>query len=875
MTDHNERIDTEQDEDIDSAPDDELTLNDVSGDASGKPDTGTAAVMDAEFEQHETSADEPEEARGPKVLVQSEDEEQEEAKIPDVLPILPLRGAVVFPTIVIPLMVGREKSIKLIDDAVLGSRMVGLVTQLNPEDEDPPPEGLYRIGTAATVLKMVKMPDDSMRIMAHGIARFRIVEILQTEPYLKARIEPVKEVVESEKRVDALARNIKTLFQKIVAQSPHLPDELGIMVLNISDPARLADMVASAANLTFQEKQELLETFNVRERLERMNVFLTRELEILEIGNKIQTEIKSEMDKTQREYILRQQLRALQKELGESDERTVEIEEFRKRIKHAKMPDEVRKVAEKELDRLAMMSPAAAEYSVARTYLDWLVELPWSTSTKDRLDIKRAKQVLDEDHYDLEQVKDRILEYLAVRKLRKEVKGPILCFVGPPGVGKTSLGRSIARAMGRKFYRISLGGVRDEAEIRGHRRTYVGALPGRIIQGIRRAGSNNPLFMLDEVDKLGMDFRGDPSSALLEVLDPEQNSTFADHYLDIEFDLSKVMFITTANLLEPIPPALKDRMEVLRLPGYTLEEKVKIAQTFLIPKQIKEHGLRKSQVKFQPAAIVKIIDGYTREAGLRNLEREIANICRKIARKVAEGMTKPVSVTPQTVGKFLGPFRFFPDVAERLSVPGVAMGLAWTMTGGDILFIESTAMRGKKGLVLTGSLGDVMKESAQAALSFIRSHCKHYGLPEDFFENVDIHIHVPEGATPKDGPSAGLSIMSSLLSLLTRRRVHSDVAMTGEITLRGQVLPIGGVKEKVLAAHRAGLKRVVLPDQNRKDLEDIPASIRRKVDFDFIARMEDLADLVLEKDRVETGDEVPLTPTTPVTEPAVEKARDA
>jgi ATP-dependent Lon protease len=821
------------------------------GSVQGGDDAAVGGAEERREAERLESAVKAEEQEGEAVQEEGRSGGRDEMQIPTELPILPLRAAVVYPTMVIPLMVGRQKSIRLIDDAVLGTKIIGLLNQMNPEEEDPPVERLYQVGTVAAILKMVKMPDNSVRIMTHGLQRFRVVEFTQTHPYIKARIELLHDILEQDKRVEALARNVKSLFQKIVAQSPHLPDELAIMVLNIEDPGRLADMVASGANLTFEEKQELLETLDVRERLEHIDRYLTKELEILEIGNKIQSEIKSEMDKTQREYILRQQLKALQKELGEGDERTMEIEEFREKIKKAKMPKEAREAAEKELDRLAMMNPAAAEYTVSRTYLDWLVELPWSKSTRDKLDIKAAKKILDEDHYDLDKVKERILEYLAVRKLKRDIKGPILCFVGPPGVGKTSLGRSIARAMGRKFIRMSLGGVRDEAEIRGHRRTYVGALPGRIIQGIRRCGSNNPVFMLDEVDKIGMDFRGDPASALLEVLDPEQNSTFSDHYLDLDFDLSKVMFITTANLLEPIPPALLDRMEVLRLPGYTLEDKVRIAQQFLIPKQIKEHGLKKGQVRFDRKAIVTIIDAYTREAGLRNLEREIATICRKLARRVAEGDKGPFRVTARSVGKYLGPIRFFPDVAERLAVPGVAMGLAWTMFGGDVLFIESTAMRGKKSLMLTGSLGDVMKESAQTALSFIRSHSDDYGLAPDFFENLDIHVHVPEGATPKDGPSAGVTMFASLLSLLTRRRVRSDVAMTGEITLRGQVLPVGGVKEKVLAAYRAGLKRVVLPELNRKDLEDIPPEIRRRMRFHFVKRMEELADLVLEEEPVE------------------------
>jgi ATP-dependent Lon protease len=617
------------------------------------------------------------------------------------------------------------------------------------------------------------------------------------------------------------------------------------MVNNIKSPAILADLIASNLNISTSEKQGILETFDVRERLTKVHLYLNKEVQVLELGNKIQTQVKEDMDRTQREYYLREQLKAIKKELGELDEHSSEIKDLRERIKKAKMPTEALAAAEKELDRLAKIPPASAEYTVARTYLDWLVELPWSETTGDNLDIDNAQKTLDEDHYDLEKVKKRILEYLAVRKLKADMKGPILCFVGPPGVGKTSLGKSIARTMGRKFIRISLGGVRDEAEIRGHRRTYVGALPGRIIQGIKKAGSNNPIFMLDEVDKIGMDFRGDPSSALLEVLDPEQNFSFSDHYIDVPFDLSKVMFITTANVLDTIPPALRDRMETLELPGYSEDQKKMIAKEFLIPKQINEHGLSLEYIEFQDEAVQVIINSYTREAGVRNLEREIAAICRGVAKDVARGIKEKVMIAPENLHKFLGPVKFFPEVAERTSEPGVATGLAWTPTGGDIIFVEATKMRGEKGLTLTGQLGDVMKESAQAALAYVRSKSKELGIEEDFFAKNDIHIHVPAGAIPKDGPSAGVTMFVALTSLLTNHPVRSDIAMTGEITLRGLVLPVGGIKEKVLAGMRAGIKTIILPKKNEKDLEEIPEHIRNAMNFNFIQRMDEAIELAL------------------------------
>jgi ATP-dependent Lon protease len=629
-------------------------------------------------------------------------------------------------------------------------------------------------------------------------------------------------------------------FSKFVSLVPYLPDELQVMAMQVREPARLTDMVASYLKIAVEESQDLLSTNDVRARLEKLIVILGREIELLELGHKIQSQVQTELNKNQREYYLRQQLKAIQKELGEGDARSSEIEDLEKKIEAAKMPEDARKAADKELDRLKMIPPESAEHTVVRTYLDWLVSLPWAVSTDDNLDIKHARSVLDEDHFDLEKVKERILEFLAVRKLKSDTKGPILCFVGPPGTGKTSLGRSIARALGRKFVRLSLGGIRDEAEIRGHRRTYIGSLPGRMIQGLRNAGSNNPLFILDEVDKLGTDFRGDPASALLEVLDPEQNNAFVDHYLDVPFDLSKVLFLTTANVLDPIPPALRDRMEVLELPGYTEEEKLQIAERHLVPKQIGENGLGNLKIEFTKETMSEIIRSYTREAGLRNLEREIGRVCRKIARALTEGETAPERVTPDMLHRFLGPRKFFSEAAERTQEPGVATGLAWTPNGGDILFIESTRMSGQKGVTITGSLGDVMKESAQAALSYVRSRVTQLGIAPDFFEKSDLHIHVPAGAIPKDGPSAGVTIAASLASLLSARPVRSDVAMTGEITLRGKVLPVGGVKEKVLAARRAGIKTVILPRRNESDLEDIPEEARKEMDFVFVDTVDEV-----------------------------------
>lgn len=769
-------------------------------------------------------------------------------KLPTVLPILPLFDSVLFPKMVLPLVVMQGESIRLVDEAMSKDRIIGLVVSKHSQVlKTYSPEDLHKAGASALILKMAKTEDNRAQLLVQGMSRFEIQEFVGTKPYLTARVEHVKDIGTKDKRTEAMMSNIVNQFGKIVELSPGLPKEIASMAHSLTDPGMLADMVTSTINSTLEEKQKVLETYDVNDRLKEVIKMVNYQVEVLELGNKIQSQVKGDMDKRQREYYLRQQLKAIREELGETDESSVELDEYRAKIEEKKLPEEAKKEAERELDRLSKMHPSSSEYTVAMTYLDWLTSIPWQESTKDNLDIKKARKILDEDHFGLEKPKKRIIEYLAVRKLNPNSKGPILCFAGPPGTGKTSLGRSIARALGRKFVRISLGGVRDEAEIRGHRRTYVGALPGRIIQSIRRAESNNPVFMLDEIDKVGSDFRGDPSSALLEVLDPEQNFSFQDHYLDVPFDLSKVMFITTANILDTIPPALRDRMEVIGLLGYSQDEKVKIATRYLIPRQRKEHGLKSSQISFTPGAIRKIISGYTREAGLRNLEREIASVCRGVATRVAEGDVDSVKIKVINISRYLGPERFMPESNERTLTPGVAIGLAWTQTGGEILFIEATSMSGKKGLTLTGQLGDVMKESATAALSFVRRNAKNLSIPEDFFDHLDIHIHIPAGAIPKDGPSAGVTMLTALTSLLTDRTVKKDLAMTGEITLRGQVLPVGGIKEKVLAAHRAGIKTLILPKQNEKDLEDIPKKIQREITFHFPDKMMDVIKAALEK----------------------------
>ncbi len=762
----------------------------------------------------------------------------EKLSVPEILPILPLRGVVAFPNLLIPIAVTLDKNIKLVDDVLNKDKLLGIVAQ-KTDKEVPEKEDIFMVGVFGKIVRMLRFPDQTIRILVQGLARIRIKEILTLDPYILAKVEEIKEEVKKDMELEALAREVLGLFQKLTKLAPYLPEELGVVVMNIEDPVRLADFVSSNVNFSLEDKQKLLETPNVKERLRMLITLINKELTVLELGEKIRERIESKIDKDQREYILREQLKAIQKELGIEDEQQAEIEELRRKIKEAKMPEDVEKIAMKELERLSRIPPQAAEYTVIHTYLDWLINLPWARETKDRLDIKEAEKILDEDHYNLEDVKKRILEYLAVKKLKKDAKGPILCFVGPPGVGKTSLGRSIARALGRKFIRISLGGVRDEAEIRGHRRTYVGALPGRIIQEIRRAGSKNPVFMLDEVDKIGVDFRGDPASALLEVLDPEQNFSFVDHYLDVPFDLSRVMFITTANIIDTIPPALRDRMEIIKLPGYTLEEKKEIAKRYLVPRQIKENGLSKKYIKFTTAAITKIIGQYTREAGVRNLERNIGAICRRIAVDVAKGKKGLVVIDEKKVEEILGPPRYIEEGKEKKPEVGVATGLAWTPVGGEILFVEATKMKGRKSLTLTGQLGDVMQESAKAALSYVRSKAEEFGIDPEFFDKYDIHIHVPAGAIPKDGPSAGITMTVALVSLLTEKPVLSDVAMSGEITLRGRVLPVGGIKEKVLAAKRAGIKKVILPKENKKDLHDVPERVRRGLKFVFVERIEE------------------------------------
>ena len=782
-------------------------------------------------------------------------------KLPERLPILPLHETALYPKMVLPLVVMQGDSIKLVDEAMQKDRIIGLLVAKsdapaaeasssveNDTDEKTegdaevfdPMENLSSVGTSAMILKMAKTQDNQTQMLVQGISRFKVQAFDQEKPYLIAKVAHIKEQEAEGKEIEALMTNLVNNFNRVVELSPAMPAEVATMAKAINEAGTLANMVASTLNVDAQKKQTILEIDDVKKRLRAVTRMVNEQLEILELGNKIQSQVKGDMEKSQREYYLRQQLKAIREELGETDDTNVELEEYRTKIMEGNLPEEARKEANRELDRLAKMHPSSAEYSVATTYLDWVTALPWHKGTEDNLDIKAAREILDADHFGLEKAKRRIVEHLAVRKLNPETKGPILCFVGPPGTGKTSLGRSVARAMGRQFWRISLGGVRDEAEIRGHRRTYVGAMPGRFIQALRRCDSNNPVFMLDEIDKVGSDFRGDPSSALLEVLDPEQNFSFSDHYLDVPFDLSRVMFITTANVLDTIPPPLLDRMEVLEMVGYTLEEKVKIANRYLIPRQREAHGLKARQIKITTGTVKRIINGYTREAGLRNLERQIASICRGVAAKVAQGDADAVTVAVDDVDEYLGPVRITTETRARTATPGVAMGLAWTPTGGEILFIEATAMKGQKGLTLTGQLGDVMKESATAALSFIRSHAKALKVDEDFFNRHDIHIHVPAGAIPKDGPSAGVTMLTALVSLLTNRRIQKNLAMTGEITLRGQVLPVGGIKEKVLGAHRAGIRTLILPAANEKDLIDVPEKVRDAIRFHFVSKMQDV-----------------------------------
>ena len=770
-------------------------------------------------------------------------------EIPDQLPLLPVRDIVVFPYMVLPLFVGREMSIKAIEAALAGNRMIFLATQKALDVENPTPDDIHTIGTVGIIMRMLKLPDERIKILVQGLSKAKISGYIQTEPYYSVRIEKINETkaATSTLESEAVMRTVKEQIERIVSLGKVLIPDVMVVIENLEDPGRLADMIASNLGLKVEVTQSVLEITDPLKRLRQISEILAKEIEVLSMQQKIQAQAKGEMDKTQREYFLREQLKAIQKELGELDERAEEVAEFRKRVKDAKMPEKVLKETEKQLKRLEKMHPDTAESATVRTYLEWMVELPWSKKSKDNLDLRAANKVLNEDHYDLEKVKERILEYLAVRKLKEKMKGPILCFVGPPGVGKTSLGKSIARALGREFVRISLGGVRDEAEIRGHRRTYVGALPGRMIQGMKQAGTSNPVFMLDEIDKVGMDFRGDPSAALLEVLDPEQNNTFTDHYLGVPFDLSEVMFITTANLIDPILPALRDRMEVIEIPGYTEEEKLGIAQRYLIPRQLNEHGITEKHVKIVEAAIRQIIIHYTREAGVRNLEREIANVMRKVAKKVAEGKGLGFPVNAGNLHKYLGVPKFVPESELEKDEIGVATGLAWTEAGGDVLYIEATVMKGKGALTLTGHLGDVMKESAQAALSYVRSREKTLGINPDMFTKQDLHIHVPAGAIPKDGPSAGITMATAIASAMAQVPTRRDLAMTGEITLRGRVLPIGGLKEKILAAKRARLTCVILPKRNKKDLDEIPKHILKGIQLVFADTMDDVMKVALRR----------------------------
>ncbi len=776
-------------------------------------------------------------------------------EIPDVIPILPLRNSVLFPGSIIPIDVGRRKSVRLIEDAISKERpVIGILTQKDARTEDPKDADMYRVGCAARILKVIKLAKDNFSVILQGVSRVEVLDIESPEPFITARVKSVPDPATSDVELDALVMNLKDIAKRVVKLMPELPKEAGALVDSVTEPGHLADLITSNLELEVSEKQDILETFDLKTRMRKVLQFLSRQLEVLKVRERINTQVQEEMGRNQREYVLRQQLKAIKEELGELDEAGGDLEEFKEKIAEAKMPEEAEKMALKQYERIKGMQPSSAEYTVTRTYLEWLVELPWSKSTEDKIDLPTVRQVLDDDHYDLDKVKKRIIEYMAVRKLKDDKKGPILCLSGPPGVGKTSLGRSVARAIGREFVRISLGGVRDEAEIRGHRRTYVGSLPGRIIQGIKKAGTNNPVFVLDEIDKLGHDFRGDPASALLEVLDPEQNNTFSDHYLEVTFDLSKVMFIATANQLDPIPWALRDRLEIIELPGYTREDKGHIARKFLVPKQLDEHGLSSDTVDFADSAVNSIIDHYTREAGVRNLSREIGSVCRGIAVKVAEvetdadgdGKQDKIVVDGDAIPTYLGPTKFVSEMADRTASTGVATGLAWTAVGGDILFIEATRMPGSGKLTLTGQLGDVMKESVTAALSFIRSRAADLGLDAgNFLEKTDLHVHVPAGSVPKDGPSAGVTMYTALVSLLTGKTVRPDVAMTGEITLRGNVLQIGGLKEKLLAAHRAGIKRVLIPERNVKDLVDVPDQAKEELEIIPIKRMDEILPLAL------------------------------
>jgi ATP-dependent Lon protease len=788
---------------------------------------------------------------GPEILttVTTQGPAQQQVAIPNMIPLLPIRNAVAFPGTVMPLNIGRDSSKKAVENALEGNKLIGIITQRDPQQEKPDEKGLYTWGTVCFILKLLRMTDGDQTIVVHGLLRFRIVQIIHAEPFMMAKIEVVNdpqiEAAEEKKELEAIMHNIRTMANRVIELSPNVPEEASVILNNISQPGALADFLAANLNISTEQKQVILETLAIKKRLETVNSALANQLDVLELSSKLQDQVKEQINKTQRQYFLQEQMKAIQKELGEGDQRTSDIEDLKKRVAEANMPKEVEAETLREIERMSKIPLASPEYSVARDYVEWLVVLPWAKVTQDTLDVKKAKKILDEDHYDLEKVKKRIIEFLAVRKLKPEGRGPILCFVGPPGVGKTSLGKSIARAMGRKFIRMSLGGIRDEAEIRGHRRTYIGAIPGRIIQEMRKVEVRNPVFMLDEVDKIGQDFRGDPASALLEVLDPEQNYSFTDHYLDVPFDLSKTMFIATANYMAPVPPALRDRMEVIELPGYTLEDKMQIAKKYLIPKQLDENGLNKKWITLKDDALRMIIESYTREAGVRNLEREIGNVCRAVAAKIAGGSKKRFTITAKSIPTYLGPIRMEPEVAQRTSIPGVATGLAFTPVGGEIIFIEATSMPGKGNLILTGQIGDVMKESAQAAFSLLRSKAKQLGLDPEKLQQKDYHIHVPEGAVPKDGPSAGIAIFTALVSLESDTIVRPNVAMTGEITLRGLVLPIGGVKEKVLAAKRAGITEVLLPARNKKDLVDVPKEIKKTIKFNFVENVSQVLKLAI------------------------------
>ncbi|MCS7203229.1 MAG: endopeptidase La [Thermodesulfovibrio sp.] len=789
-------------------------------------------------------------------IKKQEIEQNKEIEIPTELPVLPVRDIVVFPYMIIPLFVGRDISIKAVEHALNTNRLILLLTQRDFNIELPEPQDLYDIGTVCMIMRMLRLPDGRLKILVQGLSKAKVSEFIQIENFYIAKIEKLQDIQIKELTLEheALVRTVKEQLEKAISLGKNIPPDAMVIIENIDEPGRLADLIAANFGLKSIEAQQILEIVDPVERLKRIGELLNREIQLLTIQQKIQKEARNEIDKTQREYFLREQLKAIQRELGDIDEKAEEINEFKRKIEEAKMPESVKQEAEKQLKRLERMHSEAAEAAIIRTYLEWLTELPWSRSTEDRLDIRTAKEILDRDHYNLEKVKERILEYLSVRKLKEKMKGPILCFIGPPGVGKTSLGRSIAKALGREFIRISLGGVRDEAEIRGHRRTYVGALPGRIIQGIKQAGTNNPVFMLDEIDKLGVDFRGDPASALLEVLDPEQNNSFVDHYLGVPFDLSKVMFICTGNIADTIPPPLRDRMEIIYLSGYTEEEKLQIAKKYLVPKQLEENGLNSDVLKISDKAIRYIITHYTREAGVRNLEREIANLCRKVAKYIVEDKKKKFYITADSVTKFLGAPKYLPEEELKKDEVGVATGLAWTESGGDVIYVEATIMKGKGNLILTGQLGDVMKESAQAALSYVRAKAKKLNIDEKLFSTMDLHVHVPAGAIPKDGPSAGITMASAIASAFTGKPLRKDVAMTGEITLRGRVLPVGGLKEKVLAAKRMGIKTVILPARNRKDVDEMPKYIKEGINIILVDSMDEVIKHVFsEKKTIKTS----------------------